>query len=141
MLHSKDLNGFSGGTAGNGIQIKSNTALSGYVDMLNAQNAVVLFYKANSAVKVRYQARHASASTTLYASATSFDTPVDLSGVVTSGITGYTINWANKKRYLRLRMSGSAASVMGAVVLSHRNDLHPPTYSATAGIRSMTYVE
>jgi hypothetical protein len=100
---------------------------SGTVDTLGAHKALIRFVKGPATTKAIWRVGHTSASTTLYASATQFSTPIIVSSV-TSGQTAYEIDLTGCKRHLRVRQSMVTTSAAAGVIvdLVYNREI-PPT--------------
>jgi hypothetical protein len=116
---------------------RSTTAASGVVDTLNASRVLVWARKgarSGQSSAVRLQIRHASASTTLFASGTAFSTPISAIQA-TASATGcncnaFDIDMTGIKRYLICKMSGTQSTNVGIEALLLQNTKVPPPVAA-----------
>lgn len=144
MITLDDLRFFcrKAANSGEGIRIKSQASASGFVDTqangVQAAAALVKFYHADTTTNSRLFLGSTSASTTLYASATALPTAVSNTAVTTSGWTAYLVDLrSGVKRYLRMKLSSSAAHVQGAEVILINNAQFP---ASNLGMRALTRI-
>lgn len=111
---------------------RATAGVSGTVDMADLHEVVIVHTHGLDSNSSKILIGHCSASTTLYASATAFS-PAVATALATSGAQAFVIRAGpNVKRFLRIKLSTTAASSNnGVLAFGLRNRTTP--YSATLG--------
>lgn len=110
MNHTSDIKYISALVA----KKRTATGASATVDTLGAHTVLLRLVHDDSTVNTICRVRHASASTTLYASATAFST-VLVQSMATSGQKAFHIPLTGVKRYIRVLVSNVTTCAVNGV--------------------------
>lgn len=117
-----------------------NTAVC---DTLGADFIGIRFIVGNVAGTAAFQAKHASASGTLFASATAYGTAIRSSTTTSGNQFIWIVPTAPYKRFVRIKFSAVAGSSDVAVIVDkYHNDAVPPATGAyNVGFASVTVID